>query len=169
MVSADAFRELYRYHFAISRKIWDACIVPLPQDLFVDKAKAVKYGIGSVRNHVVHMISVDRAWFSGLRNDPFPGDLNPVYFHKRDKIRALWDEVEVYVREYLDTVTDEQINGYPFEGDDDDAKMQLWQVLFHVLNHGTDHRAQLLRLLNDLGAKTFPQDYVFHLTTFPRP
>jgi uncharacterized damage-inducible protein DinB len=36
-------------------------------------------------------------------------------------------------------------------------------VLLHVCNHGTDHRAQLLRLLNDLGVKTTAQDYIFYV------
>ncbi|HBY98528.1 MAG TPA: hypothetical protein DEP84_32055 [Chloroflexi bacterium] len=39
----------------------------------------------------------------------------------------------------------------------------LWQVLLHVANHSTDHRAQLLQLLNDLGAKTPSQDYIFYV------
>jgi uncharacterized damage-inducible protein DinB len=38
----------------------------------------------------------------------------------------------------------------------------LWQVLLHVGNHGTDHRAQLLRVLNDLRVKTVYQDYIFY-------
>jgi uncharacterized damage-inducible protein DinB len=35
-------------------------------------------------------------------------------------------------------------------------------VLLHVVNHGTDHRAQLLRTLNDLGLDTTAQDYIFY-------
>ncbi|MBK6794482.1 MAG: hypothetical protein IPG80_18510 [Anaerolineales bacterium] len=37
----------------------------------------------------------------------------------------------------------------------------LWQVLLHVVNHATDHRAQLLRALHDLGVDTKSQDYIF--------
>ncbi len=36
-------------------------------------------------------------------------------------------------------------------------------MLIHVANHGTDHRAQLLALLNQLGVETFPQDYFFFM------
>jgi uncharacterized damage-inducible protein DinB len=32
-----------------------------------------------------------------------------------------------------------------------------------VVNHGTDHRAQILRKLNDLGIKTAPQDFIFYV------
>ena len=56
-------------------------------------------------------------------------------------------------------------------GEDDDrlrrVRLRLWQVLLHVVNHGTDHRAQALRLLNDLGVETKSQDYVFHVYDHP--
>ncbi len=39
--------------------------------------------------------------------------------------------------------------------------MDVWEVLFHVLNHAADHRAQTLAPLYAPGARTFPQDYAF--------
>ncbi len=48
----------------------------------------------------------------------------------------------------------------PFTGGDD-PDLILWQALLHVANHGTEHRTQILRALNDLGVKTAPQDYIF--------
>jgi len=54
----------------------------------------------------------------------------------------------------------------PFaEGEDKD--LILWQVLLDVVNHGTDHRAQLLRWLNDLGVNTEYQDYIFYVYGYP--
>ena len=47
--------------------------------------------------------------------------------------------------------------------DDKHKDLRLWQILLHVANHGTDHRAQLLRLLNDMGVQTKPQDYIFYV------
>jgi uncharacterized damage-inducible protein DinB len=40
-------------------------------------------------------------------------------------------------------------------------------VLLQVANHGTDHRAQVLRLLKDLGIKTVSQDYIFYAYDHP--
>jgi uncharacterized damage-inducible protein DinB len=51
----------------------------------------------------------------------------------------------------------------PIEEPDEDQDLIVWQVLLHVVNHGTDHRAQLLRLLNDLGVETTSQDYIFYV------
>jgi uncharacterized damage-inducible protein DinB len=154
-MNADSFRHLYNYHFTINRKIWDECIVPLDQDLFVQK---VDYSVGSARNQVVHMLNIDERWFCGLRGAAVPGFINPVYYFQKDKIRAKWDQVEADMTEYLGDLRDDMLMTHPF-GD----SFELWQVLLHVANHGTDHRAQLLALLHRLGVKTFPQDYFFYL------
>jgi len=41
--------------------------------------------------------------------------------------------------------------------------IRIGQVLLHVVNHATDHRAQLLRVLHDLGVKTTSQDHIFYV------
>lgn len=162
-MNADAFRHLYAYHFAENRNLWDTHIVALTQEQFI---QPVSYSIGSVRNQIVHMMSVDQTWFSDLRGVEVPDRLNPVHFHDRAIIRARWDRVEESMRAYLATLGDEILLEKPFaEGEDKD--LRLWQVLIHVVNHGTDHRAQVLRLLHDLGAKTVSQDYVFYAYDHP--
>jgi uncharacterized damage-inducible protein DinB len=65
------------------------------------------------------------------------------------------------MREYLGKLTDDMLFSQPFIADHDES--QLWQILHHVANHGTDHRAQLLVGLNQLGVETFPQDYFFFM------
>src|SRR5690606_24754539 len=152
-----AISHLYEYHFAANRKIWDQCIVPLTDKQFTQK---VDYSVGSVRNQVVHMMNIDDRWFSGLRGVPVPGFINPVHYAKRAVIREKWDGVEADMRTYLANLRDEALYDQPFLASDNDT-IRLWQVLIHVANHGTDHRAQLLALLHQLGVKTFPQDYAY--------
>ncbi|MEL6147978.1 MAG: DinB family protein [Chloroflexota bacterium] len=157
-MNAGSFRHVYNYHLAENRSIWDNYIMPLSREQFI---QPVDYGVGSVRNHVIHMMSVDDTWFSALRGVDIPEPLDPAKFDDRDIIRSRWDAVEATMRGYLAALRDEMLFEKPFdEGEDSD--LILWQVLLHVVNHGTDHRAQLLRLLNDMGAKTAPQDYVFY-------
>jgi uncharacterized damage-inducible protein DinB len=160
-MNADAFRHFYNYHFAENRKIWDTHITSLSHEQFTQN---VDYSIGSIQNHVVHLMSVDNAWFSGLRGVAIPKSLDPADFDDRNLIRAQWDTVEQDMCEYLANLRDDMLFEKPFAHDEDDPDKDLilWQVLIHVVNHGTDHRAQLLRLLNDVGAKTGPQDYVFY-------
>jgi uncharacterized damage-inducible protein DinB len=70
------------------------------------------------------------------------------------------------MRAYLADLRDDMLFEKPF-ADGEDKDLILWQVLLHVANHGTDHRAQLLRLLHDLGVKTGPQDYIFYVYDNP--
>ena len=153
-MKAEHFRKLYVYHFALNRKIWDQCISGLTQEQF---KKKLDYSTGSIRNQAVHIMNVDNSWFFSLRGLESPGYTNPVHLSTKEKVRTRWDEVEAEMQDYLDGLTDEDVYR-PFE-----QGLEVWQVLFHVLNHGTDHRAQMLAMLNQIGVETFPQDYVHYL------
>jgi uncharacterized damage-inducible protein DinB len=159
-MDANAFRHFYDYHFTENRKIWDTNITSLSHEQFTH---IVDYSHGSVRNQIVHLMSVDDTWFSELRGvaplEPFP----PANFDDREIIRAYWDKVEQSMRAYLAELRDDMLFDKPIEEPEEDKDLIVWQVLLHVVNHGTDHRAQLLRLLNDLGVKTTSQDYIFYV------
>jgi uncharacterized damage-inducible protein DinB len=155
-MNANAFRHFYNYHFSENRKMWDEYIAPLSYEGFTQD---VGYSHGSIRNQIVHIMSVDETWFSGLRGVEYPEPFPRADFDDRQIIRAHWDNVEQNMRAYLAELEDEMLFDKPLEGEDKD--LILWQVLLHVVNHDTDHRAQILRLLNDLGVKTTSQDYIF--------
>lgn len=159
-MNADAFRHLYGYHFAENRKLWDGYVTQLSQEQFT---QPVSYSHGSVRDQVVHLMNVDEGWFSELRgvepSDPLP----TADSDDRNIIRARWDKVEQGMRLYLGGLRDDMLFAKPIEEPEEDKDLTVWQVLLHVANHGTDHRAQLFRLLNDLGVETTSQDYIFYV------
>ena len=158
-MNAQAFRHFYDYHFAENRTIWDRYVSQLSHQQFTQD---VDYSHGSVRDQIVHLISADDTWFSGLRGVAIPEPLDPGDFHDRESIRVYWDDVEQTMRDYLAALRDEMLFEKPF-AEGEDKELLLWQVLLHVANHGTDHRAQILRLLNDMGVKTTSQDYIFYV------
>ena len=161
-MNVDALRHFVSYHLAENRALWERYIVPLSQAHFVQPAT---YGHGSVRDQLVHLVSVDDTWFCGLRGAAIPDPLNPADFDDRALLRALWDAVEASMRAYLAALREETLTSQPLEGED--KELRVWQVLLHVVNHGTDHRAQLLRTLHDLGVKTVSQDYIFYVYDHP--
>ena len=159
-MNVNAFRHFYNYHFAENRRMWDSYVTLLSYEQF---AQTVNYSHGSVREHIVHLMSVDEAWFSELQNieplEPFSSSGED----DREAIRVYWDKVEQRMRGYLATLGDTGLATKPIKEPEEDRELIVWQVLLHVVNHGTDHRAQLLRLLNDLGVKTTSQDYIFYV------
>lgn len=154
-----AFRHLYGYHFTENRKIWDSYVTQLSHKQFI---RDTGYSHGSVRDQIIHLINVDDVWFSELRGIEPLEPYTPADDDDRDTIRAYWDSVEQRMRDYLAALRDDMLFDRPIEEPEEDKDLIVWQVLFHVVNHGTDHRAQLLRLLNDLGVKTTSQDYIFY-------
>jgi len=161
-MNAEDFRHFYEYHFSENRKLWDHDIASLSQEQFTQPSS---YSQGSVRNQIVHLMNVDNAWFSDLRGGQNAPELDPPDTSDRTIIRAFGDAVEAGMRDYLAGLSDEMLSGKPLQGED--ANLVLWQILLHVANHATDHRAQLLRQINDFGVKTGPQDYVFYLYDHP--
>jgi len=149
-MNADGFRRLYDYHFALNHRLWAHGIAPLSAEQF---RRPSAYSVGSVRNQLVHMMNMEARWFAALRNQAVPGILNPVYYGTAAKVRVAWDGVEDDMRAYLAGLRDDTL-ARPVTDE-----MVVWEVLWHVLNHGTDHRAQTLSLLGALGVATFPQDY----------
>ncbi len=159
-MNADAFRQLYNYHFSENRKMWDKYVTPLTSEQFT---QGVSYSHGSVRNQIVHLINADDMWFSELLGiQPYEPPAHAVS-DDRGIIRAYWDSVEQKMRGYLSDLRDDMLFEKPIEEPDEDRVLFVWQVLLHVANHGTDHRAQILRLLNDLGVETSSQDFIFYI------
>jgi uncharacterized damage-inducible protein DinB len=158
-MNANAFRYFYEYHFTENHKIWDDYVTPLSYEQFIQHTN---YSHGSVRDQIIHIMSVDDTWFSGLRGVGNPQPFPRANFDDRKTIRTHWDSVEQNMRDHLAKLRDEMLYEKPFvNGEDKD--LILWQVLLHIVNHGTDHRAQLLRILHDLGVKTTSQDFIFYV------
>ncbi len=156
-MNAEAFHHFYEYHFSENRKLWDGA-AQLSEEQF---AQNWDYSRGSVRDQILHLMSCDQFWFSGLRGVDIPEDLKPEEFSDRAGIRSRWDAIEGNMRDYLKNLQDKTLFDHPLEGGD--KILAVWQVLLHVANHGTDHRAQTLRLLTDLGVETTSQDYIFYI------
>lgn len=159
-MNADAFRHFYNYHFAENHKVWEH-VASLTFEQFT---QPIGYSRGSVREQVVHLLDAEDVWFSELRGvvpaEPLP---ETVDVDNRDVIRAHWDMVEGNIRAYLAGLQDEMLFSKPITEPEEDKNLIVWQVLLHVANHATDHRAQLLRMLHDLGIETKSQDYIFYV------
>lgn len=157
---ADALRHFYGYHFAENRALWERYVTRLTAEQFT---QPLTYSHGSVRDQVLHLMDVDDVWFSELQGiEP----LEPASASEGDDrplLRARWDAIEQRMRAYLANLDDEMVSTRPITEPDEDRNLLVWQVLLHVVNHGTDHRAQLLRSLHDLGLETASQDYIFYV------
>ena len=79
-------------------------------------------------------------------------------FLTRAAARDVFENVAKDLAEHVSTLTEEALNKST-----DKVDRPQWQILLHLVNHGTDHRATVLQRLNELGVKTFPQDLIMWL------
>ncbi len=164
-MNLQMIRRLYATNEALHRRLW-ASIEQLSDEQFVQE---VPYSIGSVRNHMVHLASVDQRWLSRVARLPLPDRLRYEDYPTKAAARDVWEEAQALVRGVLATLNEVHLTRTltfdiqrPASPLPITATVAVWQVLLHVLNHNTDHRAQVLRLLHDFGAPTFEQDWIIH-------
>lgn len=165
-MDSDSLRTLLRYNYASHRHLWDS-IMQLTDEQYVEE---VPYSVGSVRNHMTHLISTDERWIARLLGTELPSRLRPEDCPTRETTLRRWEGMEAFVMPYVDDLDEvearRQVNyDIPHRGG---KKINyVWQVLVHLVNHGTDHRSQILRLLNEFGVPTFEQDFIIYLWDHP--
>ncbi|MDF1538376.1 MAG: DinB family protein [Candidatus Thorarchaeota archaeon] len=152
-MDADKFRSLFEYHFEFNHRIWEVCVEQLSEE---GMSHGFEFSHGSIHSLFVHIMSVDDRWFAGLLGDESPGFLDASQFTSSNSIREKWDEVERTMHEYLSKLENSHLSEPFAEG------LVKWEVLFHVINHGTHHRAQMYAMLNQMGIKANLQDYALY-------
>lgn len=155
-------KRLYDYTYWAHQRVWQHAILPLSDEQY---HRPLTYSIGSIHQQLVHTMSAEWIWFSRMRGEAPRAMLNPADFADRSAVRARWDEVEAMVRAYLETLSeadlDRRFEYHTTRGTPD--SQPLSEVLLHVVNHGTDHRAQILAQIHTMGGATIEQDLIFYL------
>ena len=160
-MQALMLRHFINYHIAENATLW-AYVDQLTADQFVAD---IAYAHGSIRNQLVHMLSVDATWLASLCGQAIPDPLDPTQYVSPTPLKVQWDAVARQLQTYVQSLSDADVLAQPLT--DEDADLYVWQVLLQLVNHATDHRAQLLRCVHDAGIKTVSQDYIFYAYDVP--
>ncbi|MCY4539937.1 MAG: DinB family protein [Chloroflexi bacterium] len=158
----EAVRSLAGYHYAAYDQVW-SFVMELSREQFVQESD---YSLGSVRNQLVHVMDVDDRWLTRLQEQQPTESLAFTDFPDQESVRQKWASIRGSVENYVLGLSREQLERTVelyFPGRGGSHHNTRWQILLHVVNHGTDHRAQILALLGDLGGQTFEQDLILHL------
>jgi uncharacterized damage-inducible protein DinB len=108
----------------------------------------------SVRDTLVHIYSAEWNWYSRWQGVSPSAMLDPREYPDLQTLTAAWSEQERQLRAYVGSLDDDAVcrvhyykalNGTPQES-------VFWQMLQHLVNHGTYHRGQIATMLRQLGA-----------------
>jgi uncharacterized damage-inducible protein DinB len=141
---------LFEYNYWANDRILQTAAQAAPEELQQD----VKLSHGSVLRTLVHAMSAEWVWRKRLQDGTSPaGLLDADNFTTLDLLRDRWAAEEKAMREFLQGLTDEDLNkkvayknlqGTAFSH-------TLWQLLVHVVNHGTQHRSEAAHFLTQFG------------------
>lgn len=156
MPALAMIRTFIDYHIAIMGRLWDS-IGHISEAQFVSDDA---YSRGSIRNLMVHIANTDLNWMTGLKHLPDVRGQMKSYaeYPDRESARTYWEAVAGDLSAYVGELTEPELSTNP-----PDIPGERWEVLLHLVNHGTDHRSTVLQKLAELGAPTFDQDFIIWL------
>ena len=142
---------LVDYHYWARDRMLEA-VAPLTTEQY---SRTLGSSFASIRDTVVHIFGAEWVWLSRWEGGsptalPDPSGLFPDVA----SIRAVWTDHEQKLRAFVGRLDENAVQRpiayYTFDGK---AQAQpLWQMLQHVVNHGSYHRGQVTTLLRQIGA-----------------
>jgi uncharacterized damage-inducible protein DinB len=153
-------RTLFAYNAWANARILDAA-ARVPAEQFATAA----LGACNLRDTLLHILVAESIWrlrWQGIvpESVEFPSE-----FPTLESVRAQWREEDRQLAAFLDTLGDVDLDGtITYRRSDSEALTRtLWHLLLHVVNHGTQHRAELALLLTALGHSPGDVDFTIFL------
>ncbi len=156
-MNIQGIRLIYDYYYWANQKI-------LTHTALVTHAQFVapaSFPYGGLRGTLVHILEAENGWLMRLKSlgegpEYFPEEF-PTYNFLAERMNAKEQEM----RSYLATLRDEDLNNHvrytPYDGKPRDRI--LWRCLYHLANHGTQHRSEAAALLTDFGRSPGDLDF----------
>jgi uncharacterized damage-inducible protein DinB len=142
-------KTMLDYHYWARDRVLDAAEALTPEQLMKDLGSSFK----SIRDTLAHLHGAECVWYARW-NGESPSTLAPLPFVEAQQIRTAWTAIEGQVRGFVDrggdTNVDKVYHFRLFNGSEGTAP--FWQMLQHLVNHGSYHRGQVTTMLRQLGA-----------------
>ena len=160
MLTVDALRDLLAYSGWASRRLLDAASQLAPEQLTRDFQTADKSVLGTL----VHVFAGDRVWLARVEGRT-PGPFVTGADHDLAVLREQWppvlDQWQRWAAGLTDAAASEELAYRDLRGNP--WRQPVWQIVLHVVNHGTHHRGQAAGFLRSMGVAPPAVDLVvFH-------
>lgn len=123
-------------------------------------------GWGSLRGVLVHALDAEVGWRCVLQGQDATEILAAVDFADVLALKSRWEIEQAAWLDYLAGLSVESLNaGY---GNDPERGLKVWQVIVHVINHGTQHRSEAAAILTGYGQSPGELDFDLFLQENPK-
>jgi uncharacterized damage-inducible protein DinB len=156
---------LYDYNYWARDRIMEEVVKLSPQQ-FIESST---YGFGSIHKTLVHILGAEWLWRMRCQGSSPTSFLYAEDFSTPELLVQRWLNEELSMRKFLHALTDKELErlvqykttrGQDFEN-------TLWQLLLHVVNHGTEHRSILAAELTGYGFSPGDIDLIHFLRSQP--
>lgn len=153
LISPELLRMHVDYTAWASGRLVEAAGQLTPEELTHDFGSADKSVLGTL----VHVFAADRIWMARIAGDAPAKFIDPERDMHLSVLQNLWPPLLNKWQQWASSLTGDSaeasvawkdLKGNSFE-------MPAWQIVLHVVNHGTHHRGQCSGFLRALG-KTPP-------------
>ena len=157
MLTSDLLLTHLNYSEGALQRLLEAPSDLQPEELSRDHGTADK----SVLGMLAPVLAADRHWLARVRGQ------EPELFidesdYSLEVLRREWPAIHQGWRDWLATLSMEGIAG-PIHYSDLKGRpyaTPAWQIVLHVVNHGTHHRGQISRFLRRIGQRPRPLDLI---------
>jgi len=158
----NEIQTLYEYACWTTGMLLDRSEALTPEQFTAPNA----YPWGSIRGTFQHILSAQDVWQQRVVAGVSPTSLRG--FAECESIadlRSAYATIEEAWRAYLGDLSEEQLAADVVWKNTrgKEASLPLWQVLTHLVNHSTQHNAELAQMLTEAGHSPGDIDLLYHI------
>jgi uncharacterized damage-inducible protein DinB len=152
---------LYNYNQWANAKILNTASQVTPEQFLAEGS----FPHGGLRGTLVHTLTAEWIWRKRWEGTSPTTLLKLDNFPTCESLRTRWAEEEKHLMAFVHALTDERLNSH-FDYTTTSGKPHkriLWQAMAHLVNHGTQHRAEAAAMLTDFGHSPGDIDMIYFL------
>jgi uncharacterized damage-inducible protein DinB len=162
-MNSDEIKLMFEYNSWANHRILAACAKVSPEQYGASAGLGVGYT--SLRATVVHIMDAERNWRLICQGGALADweELSEADLPTLESLVERWQTEQGEMQAYIGSLTDDDLQGIVRYTLDTGTVRQrvLWHCLYHLANHGTQHRSEAAALLTSFGQS--PGDFDFTL------
>ncbi|MBL8062249.1 MAG: DinB family protein [Anaerolineales bacterium] len=160
-MNTQDIRTLYKYNQWANARILNAAS-NLTSEMYLASGA---YPHGGLRGTLTHILFAEWIWRKRWEGESPTIRLSAEYFPTFESLKMRWASEEADLMRFVEQVDDKRLNSpfqyYSTEGVN--YENILWESMVHVVNHGTQHRAEVAAMLTELGHSPGDIDMILFL------
>ena len=150
-MNLNDLKTMLDYHYWARDRLLEVVEPLTPEQFTKDMGSSFK----SIRDTVAHVHAAEWAWHQRWTGRSPTALLPNDRFADVAAVRAAWNATESQVRDFVDRGGEANVEKvYHFKLlNGSEGSAPFWQMLQHLVNHGSYHRGQVTTMLRQMGAQ----------------